>query len=146
MSETKAQDQRHEQQVQDLTEKNNKLASLNEEYATKTLGMTVKQTQLEEEIQSLNEKLQQKQQAPQKSSAERATEEFNALIAKRLGSFKSQASLISENLNREVALAEEVDKLKTENSRLSKIAQESDILKQQNLVLQKHLQEGYKAN
>ena len=47
--------------------------------------------------------------------------------------------MISENLNREVALAEEVDKLKTENSRLSKIAQESDILKQQNLVLQKHL-------
>ena len=48
-----------------------------------------------------------------KSPAERAAEEFNELIAKRLGNFKSQASLITQNLNKEVALAEEIDKLKT---------------------------------
>ena len=52
---------------------------------------------------------------PQKSPEEKAADEFNELIAKRLGKFKSQASLISQNVSKEAALAEQIDRLKAEN-------------------------------
>ena len=54
--------------------------------------------------------------------------------------------MISSNINKEVALAEEIDRLKSENFNQSKALRENENLKQQKLILEKHLQEGYQAN